>query len=462
LVIVAAMVAACGGGGGSDGGEPPRIVTSVTITSPSESLNEGDTLQLAAVARDQSGAIIAGITPTWSVSDASIAIISQTGFLQTLKAGAEVVTAQVDGVSGTLALTIAPAPVRLPSSVTIISPTLSPKEGDTLQLAAVVRDQFGDIIPGATPVWSSSDSEIAAVDAAGLLRTFATGTVVVTAKADGRSGVQSFSITPLVVSVTFGAKEVVFDYTTDRCDNLDLPDQPARFVRSEDGSLVLVDGNAPRHHLSRGADFGSLKRDCNQPALLSADRTTPDSYANWEWLWVVYREGPRWHALTHNEFHDPVAGTCHPGDSSPSNPCWYNSITYAVSTDGARSFSKPSAPGNVVAPAPYAWAPPAQQATYFYAEGYMGPTNIVHANDGYYYSLFSVWRILQLTTAKGGICVMRTDTLEDPARWRAWDGSGFKLRMTSPYVTGSPAPVCRFLKTPMASGHLVYSTYLNR
>jgi hypothetical protein len=329
-------------------------------------------------------------------------------------------------------------------------------------LAAVARDQFGDIIPGATPVWSSSDTEIAAVDAAGLLRTFATGTVVVTAKVDGRSGTQSFSITPLLVRVTFGAKEVVFDYTTDRCDNLDLPDQPARFVRSEEGSLVLVDGNAPRHYLTRGADFGSLKRDCSQPALISADRATPESYANWEWLWAVYREGPRWHALIHNEFHDAVASTCHPGDSSPSNPCWYNSITYAVSTDGARSFSKPSAPGNVIAPAPYAWVPPAQQASYFYAEGYMGPTNIVHANDGYYYSLFSVWRILQLTAAEGGICVMRTDALEDPARWRAWDGSSFNLRMTSPYVTGSPAPVCRFLKTPMASGHLVYSTYLNR
>ena len=60
----------------------------------------------------------------------------------------------------------------------------------------------------------------------------------------------------------------MFDYTTDRCYDLDVPDQSARFVRAEDGSLVLIAGNAPRHYLSRGADFKSLTRDCSQPALV--------------------------------------------------------------------------------------------------------------------------------------------------------------------------------------------------
>ena len=89
----------------------------------------------------------------------------------------------------------------------------------------------------------------------------------------------------------------------------------------------------------------------------------------------------------------------------------------------------------------------------------MGPTNIVRAGDGYYYWLTSV------TPAKfepSGLCVIRADKLDEPASWRAWDGSGFNLRMTSPYVTGSPAQVCKFLNTPMASGHLVYNTYLGR
>jgi hypothetical protein len=279
----------------------------------------------------------------------------------------------------------------------------------------------------------------------------------------GVTGTVSLTASAIKVTVTFGAKEVVFDYTTDRCPDLvlpgkpllmDLPDQPARFVRAEDGSLVLVDGL----YFSRGKDFGSLKRDCSQPPLVMAYLGTPESYENMEILWSVYREGDRWHGLIHNEFHDPVASTCRPGDLSASNPCWYNSITYAVSTDGGRSFSKPNAPAHVVAPAPIAWIPPTEQASYYYSEGYYSPTNIVRGNDGYYYALMSATPV----PLEGGWCAIRTAQPGDPASWRAWDGTGFNLRMTSPYVTGSAAPACKPLQKNMASGHLVYSTYIGR
>jgi hypothetical protein len=217
----------------------------------------------------------------------------------------------------------------------------------------------------------------------------------------------------------------------------------------------------------RGANFASLKRDCSQPVLVSADLWTPQSYENQEWLWAVYREGTRWHALIHNEFHDPVASTCKPGDTAPGNPCGYNSITYAVSTDGARTFTKPSPPTHVVAPAPTVWVPPPPGAIspsgFFFADGYRAPTNVVRASDGYYYSLIELFPTI--FSDSRGLCVMRTDKLDDPASWRAWDGSGFNLRMTSPYVTGSAAPMCTFLSRKidgMGGGNIVYSTFLNR
>jgi len=96
--------------------------------------------------------------------------------------------------------------------------------------------------------------------------------------------------------------------------------------------------------------------------------------------------------------------------------------------------------------------------TDWYSQGYVAPTNIVQASDGYYYALMSVW----FPGIPSGWCVIRTAQLDDPAGWRAWSGSAFNLRMTSPYLTGSPAPTCEFLQNTMASGHLVYSTYLNR
>jgi hypothetical protein len=85
----------------------------------------------------------------------------------------------------------------------------------------------------------------------------------------------------------------------------------------------------------------------------------------------------------------------------------------------------------------------------------------VRASDGYYYSLFELYPTKFADS--GGLCVMRTDRLDDPGSWRAWDGNGFNLRMSSPYVTGGAAPMCTYLRIGgMGGGHIVYSTYLSR
>jgi hypothetical protein len=271
------------------------------------------------------------------------------------------------------------------------------------------------------------------------------------------------------VTVHFGDKELVFDWTVDRCEDLHLPDQPARFVRAADGALVLFDANAPTYYVSRGADFDSLEPDCDPPALVSTDLQTPESYENWEWIWVVYREETSWHALIHNEFHDALAPTCKVGDPSPGNPCWYNSITYGVSTDGAHSFVKPGAPAHTVAPAPRAWVPPPPDAPYqpWYAEGYFGPSNIVRGPDDYYYALFHAIPRWYVDDYVAGACPMRAASLGDTASWRAWDGTSFSLPLTSPYVAGSDVPACEFLNTPAgemmhAVASLTYNAYLDR
>ena len=44
--------------------------------------------------------------------------------------------------------------------------------------------------------------------------------------------VGAYTITEPIINVTVGGREVVFDWTTDRCENLDVPDGPARFVRA--------------------------------------------------------------------------------------------------------------------------------------------------------------------------------------------------------------------------------------
>jgi hypothetical protein len=266
----------------------------------------------------------------------------------------------------------------------------------------------------------------------------------------------AYTITEPKVNVTVGSREVVFDWTTNRCEDFDVPDGPARFVRAGDGELVLFSGNAPRYYVSRGSDFSSLQRVCGQSALVSADKRTAESYENWEWLWAVYREGETWHAFVHNEFHDATSATCAP---SLGNLCWYNSVTYAVSTDDGRTFTKPNAPAHVVAPAPNAWAPPSFYPSDYVAEGYFEPSSIVRGPDGYYYSLMNSIPDKSNMSVRG-TCAIRSDRLDDPTSWRAWDGSGFNLRLTSPYATGASATVCAYLPNSIGNASLSYNTYL--
>jgi len=408
-------------------------------------------------------AVIAGggsVTPATSTTDGD-GTASTRWRLGTIP-GVNQATATVAGISP--AAFGASAIARAAASVSVTSPVDKVYEGDTVQLTATARDAAGNVLTGKAATWVSSNTQAFPVSTNGELQTWGTGAVTVTADIDGTTGNLALTIVPIDVQVTLGAKETVFDWTRDRCQDFDLPDGPAIFVRADDGRLTLFDGNAPHYFVSRGADFNSLQRDCSQPALVSANRATPDSYENIEWLWSIYREGNTWHALVHNEFHDALAATCQPGNPYPGNPCWYNSVTYAVSTDGARSFSKPGAPAHTVAPAPYAWAPPepgAQPVGNGFVEGYFNPSNIIRAQDGYYYSFLMAIPTKNWTAAQGR-CVFRTSVLGDPSSWRAWDGSGFNLRMTSPYVTGQSAPVCAFLGTRLSMGQVVYSTYLER
>ena len=284
--------------------------------------------------------------------------------------------------------------------------------------------------------------------------------------AEGRGGCYGGLCNFVPVTVSVGPKEVVFDWTTDRCEDLDLPDNEAHPVRAEDGSLVLFSNNGPTNYVFRGPDFDALERDCESPALVSADSRSPETYENWEWLWSPYRQGASWHMLIHNEFHDTLSPTCDVGNPAPGNPCWYNSITYAVSTDGGRTFVKPSPPAHVVAPQPNVWTPPPPYwpSGPVYVEGYMNPSNIVRGpDDNYYYAM--IRSVPTIFTTFHDWCPMRTDTLSDPSSWRAWDGTGFNLHMQDPYVTEDPIALCATLHQSFEgsiTATITFNTYLQR
>ena len=255
------------------------------------------------------------------------------------------------------------------------------------------------------------------------------------------------------ISITFGSEETVFSSATDACEPLDLPDNPAHFIRLPDGSLFLDDGDAPHFYGTFGSSFATLQHDCTAPILISDDLPTADTFDNLEWVESAYMSGSAIHGLIHNEFHDPIATDCKPGDSSAGNPCWYNSITYGVSTDGGHTFTHEAPPAQVLAPAPQQWDPTGPPPPY----GYFEPSNVVLAQDGFYYVMFGA-------IPKNGnqvVCVMRTQTLDDPTTWRAWDGSAFNIQMTDPY-TGPAPSICSSVAPGLAQPTITFNAYLGK
>lgn len=125
----------------------------------------GSTRQFEAKAWDANGNLVPDATFTWTSSDANVATVDQNGLATSKGKGETVITAEVSDVSGTATLTV----VQTVSTVEVSPPeaTLS-IIGQTRQFEAKARDASGNLIPDATFTWTSSDTNVAAIDQNGL------------------------------------------------------------------------------------------------------------------------------------------------------------------------------------------------------------------------------------------------------------------------------------------------------
>jgi hypothetical protein len=224
----------------------------------------------------------------------------------------------------------------------------------------------------------------------------------------------------LSVTVT-GPPVVEFSHARAACDPLDYPDAPARAVRLANDEVLLF---APhfRNRLLRGPDLLSVRPDCRL-AFAGDERDDPAAFDDRAWLVSPYTlDGVHIFSLVHNEFQGHRRPWLCP--SGHYMDCWYNAITFAVSDDGGRSFVRPR--DALLAALPYRY----DQATGAH-RGYFNPSNIL-ARDGFFYAMaFATDAFAQ----KAGNCLLRTDTLDNPAAWRAWDGHSFASRFVDPYTS---------------------------
>ena len=78
----------------------PVPVASITITPDSLAIEPGDTVRLAATARDAAGNLLNGRHVTWSSSDTTVATVSSAGTVRTIRAGRVTITAASEGKQG--------------------------------------------------------------------------------------------------------------------------------------------------------------------------------------------------------------------------------------------------------------------------------------------------------------------------------------------------------------------------
>ncbi len=98
-----------------------------------------------------------------------------------------------------------------------------------------------------------------------------------------------------------GPEEIVFDWTTDRCEDIDIPDLPARAFRNDQGDVSLISTH-PVNRRFFGPNLGEIERICD-PIFESTFDPDPARFTDAEWIASLYTEdGVKVNGLVHNEY----------------------------------------------------------------------------------------------------------------------------------------------------------------
>ncbi len=181
-MVLLGAACACGA---CDSTSRPKTATSVSVSAPSDSLEEGSTLQLAASVRDATGQELSGRVVTWSSSDTAVLRVSATGLATGVAPGKAIASATADGRTGSMSISVK---LKAVGSVTVSALADSVEEGFTLQLAAAIRDTAGRELLGRDVSWSSSDTLVLRLSGSGLASGVGPGSATATATSGGKSG----------------------------------------------------------------------------------------------------------------------------------------------------------------------------------------------------------------------------------------------------------------------------------
>lgn len=128
--LVVLGLAGCNG----DSTGPIDLVAAVVISPDNPMTDVGLGLQFTAEARDAGGAVVSGVTASWSSSQSTVASISEDGFAAALSIGTTTITATIGSVSATAELTVEPS-----QCTELLAVELAPGDHQTFDSADCLR-----------------------------------------------------------------------------------------------------------------------------------------------------------------------------------------------------------------------------------------------------------------------------------------------------------------------------------
>ena len=167
--------------------EPPPFVpvpATIEVTPESATLTLTDSIvQLTAIVRDQNGDEMEDVTVQWSSANPEIATVNPTGLVAAQSGGDTRISARHDTLVAGSAIEV--RTVRVPAAM-YLRPlyAILPLPDGVMQLTAIVVDQYGYRIEDKVIEWSSTNPEIATVDATGFVTARSEGSTRVSARHD--------------------------------------------------------------------------------------------------------------------------------------------------------------------------------------------------------------------------------------------------------------------------------------
>jgi hypothetical protein len=205
LAVLLVASASCGSDSDPVGPEPAvPTVSSVTVT-PNESTLTwlGETTELSATARDGSGNVLPGKPVSWSSTAESVAVVDDSGEVTAVANGAATIRATVEGVTGEASVTILQVLASLALSEEVVT---FDAVGDTARILAEGADEGGSAVEGLSVEWSSEDTDVAEIDAEGLVTAVGEGSTSIVAAIDGMEAKTAVSVAQVMMGLAIRAE----------------------------------------------------------------------------------------------------------------------------------------------------------------------------------------------------------------------------------------------------------------